>query len=85
MTLTHTVGNIQTILNPRKGIWCEFCHKECENDHLIKIQDLTDPANDNLICPACAIDLIQCLKLSLTDALLTDKPVASIGTYRSYK
>ena len=75
-TLLHTEGFISTELNARKGIWCEFCTAECSSKHLITVNS-EQPNNftRELLCIDCATSLVNCLRKSLTDALLTDKEI----------
>lgn len=55
----HVRGSISTELNAKKGIWCEFCGKDCSKEHLIRVtcsrnydeRDVCIP-----ICAACATD-----------------------------
>lgn len=72
----HIVNAVSTELNATTSIWCEFCGKNCSQEHLIRITSLwNQDAHDVCvpICTSCASDLIACLKKSLVDALLTNK------------
>lgn len=69
----HVQGSISTELNAKKGIWCEFCQKDCSKDHLITIVGMSQNSARELVCVQCAADLITCLRKSLMDALLTNK------------
>ncbi|RLB94663.1 MAG: hypothetical protein DRH26_00480 [Deltaproteobacteria bacterium] len=74
--MRHTAGAAYTQLNTKKGIWCECCGKDCTAEHLITFGgDYKRALFKELICTKCAIDLITCLRKSLTEALLTDKEI----------
>ncbi len=67
-----TKGKVVVELNAPKGIWCEFCSKDCEHEHLITIS--ATPENPALLtCVSCAHDLQECLQRALVDAMLIDK------------
>lgn len=78
MNPSHHVGSVLTELNAKKGIWCEFCGKECSDEHLITFRSMLGHSAKELICTTCAKDLITCLQRSLTDALLTDKEIVKL-------
>lgn len=71
--MIHQHGHVSTELNARKGIWCEFCQRDCSKEHLITITGLSQNSARELVCTTCANDLVVCLRNSLMDAILTDK------------
>lgn len=71
----HVRGSVSTELNAKKGIWCEFCQKDCSKEHLITIVGMSQKSARELVCVQCATDLITCLRASLMDALLIDKEI----------
>lgn len=70
MQLIHQMGSVRLTLNPKKGIWCEFCGKDCMQENLLLIEGYNKPRVYEPICIQCAQDLITCLQRTLTDVLL---------------
>ena len=76
----HQQGNVFTELNPKKGLYCEWCGKDCTTDHLIRLSNSSSQASGEFLgisepsCTDCAIAIINCLQLALADALITEKP-----------
>jgi hypothetical protein len=73
--MIHVKGLVETELNAPKGIWCEVCSKDCTKEHLITFQSCLKGGKYMYqhVCVKCAQDLITCLRLSLMDAVLTEK------------
>jgi hypothetical protein len=73
MGLKHESGHLFSELNAKKGIWCEWCGKDCQKEHLITITSTCKEYVKELVCVNCAQDMVKCLQRSLMDAVLTDK------------